>query len=251
MHAFTAMTKVEFLLFTRNPTSVFMALLLPSLLLLMQAFVIPGTMQPLGGPDSATATLRPIDFFIPVSVAVALASVAITNYPSSIGAYRETGVLRRLGVTPVGAPRVLLAQWVISAFVLGLSILIAVAVARFAFNAVPPKNLGLVVLVVTAGMITMMAVGSLIAAVAASAQVAYGLGLLVFMASMFTAGMWTPGPLMPDGIRAISSATPMGAMTQALTSSWYGGSTSLGPFLVMLLWAVPAGLLSLKIFRWK
>lgn len=250
MRAFAAMTKVEFLLFARNPTSVFMALLLPSLLLLMQAFVIPGTMQPLDGPDSTNPTLRPIDFFVPVSVAVALASVAITNYPSSIGAYRETGVLRRLGVTPVGAPRVLLAQWVISAFVLGLSVLIAGIVSRLAFNAVPPKNLGLVVLVVAVGMITMMAVGSLIAAVAASAQVAYGLGLLVFMVSMFTAGMWTPGPLMPDGIRAISSATPMGAMTQALTSSWYEGAASLGPFFVMLLWAVPAGLLSLRIFRW-
>lgn len=250
MRAFAALTKVETLLFLRNPTSVFMALLLPSLLLLLQAFVIPGTMEPIGGTDPALAMLRPMDFFVPVSVAVALASVAITNYPSSVGAYREAGVLRRLGVTPIGAHRVLFAQWAVSGLSLGSALLIALFLARFAFDAVSPRNVGMAVLVIFMGTITMMALGSLIAAVAASAQIAYGLGLLVFMACMFTAGMWTPGPLMSDAIRTISSVTPMGAMTQALTDAWYSGAVSVAPFIVMILWTLPTGALALKVFKW-
>lgn len=251
MRALTALTRVETLLFLRNPTSVFMALLLPTLLLLLQAYVIPGTMEPLAGTGGAAAALRPIDFFVPVSIAVAMASVAITNYPSSIGAYREAGVLRRLNVTPVGSHRVLFAQWLVSGLSLVVAIVVALVLARFAFGTALPQNIGAAVLVVVVGIIAMMAVGSLIAAVAASAQVAYGLGLLVFMVSLFTAGMWTPGPLMPDGIRTVSAFTPLGAMTQALTDAWFAGTVSITPFLVMILWALPAGALAIRIFKWS
>lgn len=246
MRALGAMTRVEALLFLRNPTAVFMALLLPSLLLALQAFVIPGTLTPI--PDAGG--LRAIDFFVPVAVAVALTSVAITNYPSAIGAYRESGVLRRLGVTPVGAPRVLVAQWAVSLVTLALAIIVALMLARVAFRALLPAQPGMAVLVVVVGAIAMMAIGSVIAAVAASAQIAYGLGLLVFMACIFTAGMWTPGPLMSDAVRSISAASPLGAMTQALTQAWYGGEVSPLAFVVMLAWAVPAGLLALKVFKW-
>lgn len=246
MRALGAMTRVEALLFLRNPTAVFMALLLPSLLLALQAFVIPGTLTPIPGADG----LRSIDFFVPVAVAVAMTSVAITNYPSAIGAYRESGVLRRLGVTPVGAHRVLVAQWVVSIVTLALAILVALMLARVGFRAVLPEQPGMAALVMVVGAVAIMAIGSVIAAIAASAQIAYGLGMLVFMACIFTAGMWTPGPLMPDAIRTVSAASPLGAMTQALTAAWYGGEVSPMAFVVMLLWAVPAGFLALKVFKW-
>lgn len=250
MRAFAALTRVEILLFLRNPTAVFMALLLPSLLLLLQAYVIPGTMDPLEGLVDGAAALRPIDYLVPVSAAVAVASVAITNYPGAIGGYREIGVLRRLGTTPVGAHRVLFAQWALSGLALATALLIAFALSRLAFDAAPPRNPGMVGLVVLAGILTMMAFGSLIAAVASSAQVAYGIGLLVFIASMATAGMWTPGPLMPDALRTVSALTPTGAMTQALTDAWYAGTVSGVPFLVMAGWALLTGALAVKVFRW-
>ncbi|MCR2783526.1 MULTISPECIES: ABC transporter permease [unclassified Microbacterium] len=181
MRVLSALTRVEALMFLRNPMSVFMALLLPSLLLMLQAFVIPGTLEPIGG-GGALEEFRPIDFFVPVSAAVAIASVAITNYPAAVGAYREAGVLRRLGVTPVGAHRVLLAQWAVSGVTLGAALVIAFALAALTFGAVPPANPVLAVLVIVSGAIAMMAVGSVIAAVAGSAQIAYGLGFLVFIA---------------------------------------------------------------------
>ncbi|QEW04330.1 hypothetical protein [Microbacterium lushaniae] len=77
-----------------------------------------------------------------------------------------------------------------------------------------------------------------------------GLGLLVVMACMFTLGMWTPGPLMPEPIRVVSALTPMGAITQALTGAWYSGSGSLTPFLVMALWALITAVGAVKVFRW-
>ena len=244
-----ALTRVETLLFLRNPTSIFMALL-PALLLLLQAYVIPGTRNPIGGSDPAFAALRPIDFFVPVAVSVAMTSIAITNYPSSVGSYRETGILRRLGVTPVGAHRVLLAQWAVSGLSLASAVALTLIVAWLAIGTTTPRNPVVAVITVVVGTIAMMSLGSVIAAIAPSAQAAYGLGLLVFMAAMFTAGVWTPGPLMPDAIRTFSAYTPMGAMTQALTDAWYTGTASLTPFIVMTGWALLTSVFAVRVFRW-
>ncbi|QEW01935.1 ABC transporter permease [Microbacterium lushaniae] len=246
MRATRALTKVEFLLFLRNPTSVFMALLLPSLLLLLQGYVIGGTLEPAGASGQ-----RAIDYFLPIAIAIAVTSVAITNYPSAVGAYRESGVLRRLAATPVGAHRVLLAQWLVAVATLLASILVASTLARLAFDARAPRSAPLAVAVVLLGAVAMMAVGSVIAAVAASAQIAYGMGFLVFVACLFTAGVWTPGPMMPEPIRTVSSFTPVGAMTQALTDAWYAGTATWSPFLVMAAWAVVAGVVALRVFKWR
>lgn len=251
MSALTTLTVTEARLFIRNPTSVFMALLLPSLLLLMQGFVIPGTLEPVGGDDPALAGLRAIDFFVPISITVALVSVAVTNYPSAIGGYRESGVLRRLDVTPVGSHRVLFAQWMVSAASFLIAITVTFVLARVAFGAVGPRNVVLVAVLIALGTLTMMSVGSLIAATAPNAQVAYGVGMLVFMACMFTAGMWTPGPMMAPGVQRVTGFTPLGAMTQALTSAWYQGTSELAPFVVMSVWAVLCAAISVKAFRWR
>ncbi|MCC9205136.1 ABC transporter permease [Arthrobacter sp. zg-Y769] len=251
MRALGALTRTEATLYLRNPLSVFMALVLPSAILLLQGFVIPGTRVPMGGTDPVYAALRPIDLLVPLSIAVALSSVAVTNYPSAISGYRESGVLRRLGVTPVGAHRILFAQWIVSAVSLAVAVTVTVLLARIAFDSLMPDSLPLTVVVLIFGVGAMMAVGSLIAAVAGTAQNAYGIGFLVFMVCMFTAGLWTPGPLMPEGVRQVAGFTPLGAMTQALTAAWYGGSVTAAPFLVMLGWTVPCAAVAAKVFRWK
>ncbi|MCQ2001195.1 ABC transporter permease [Arthrobacter zhaoxinii] len=245
------MTRTEAALYLRNPLSVFMALVLPSAILLLQGFVIPGTRAPLGGTDPVYAALRPIDLLVPLSIAVALASVAVTNYPSAISGYRESGVLRRLGVTPVGAHRILFAQWIVSAVSLAVAVTVTVLLARVAFSSRMPGSGTLVVLVLLFGAAAMMAVGSLIAALAGTAQNAYAIGFLVFMVCMFSAGLWTPGPLMPEGVRQVAAFTPLGAMTQALTAAWYGGAVTVAPFAVMLGWTVSCAVVAARVFRWK
>ena len=251
MRALGALTQAETKLYLRNPVSIFMALVLPSAILLLQGFIIPGTRTPLGGTDPLYADLRPIDLLVPLAVAVALSSVAVTNYPSAIGGYRETGVLRRLGATPVGAHRILFSQWIVSGVSLAVAVALAVLLARLAFGSLMPESVPLVGLVLISGAAAMMAVGSLIAAVAGTAQTAYGIGFLVFMVCMFTAGLWTPGPMMPEGIRQVAAFTPLGAMTQALTAAWYAGSVTAWPFLVMAAWTVSCALVAAKVFRWR
>ncbi len=251
MNGLGALVRTEAVLFLRNPTSVFMATVLPAALLMLQAFVIPGTMNPIPGVGEGDSSLRMIDLFVPIAVVIALTSVSITNYPSTIGSYRESGVLRRLDVTPVGARRILLAQWIISAASMCASVILTALLAGLAFAASAPRNIPAAVAVICFGAVALMALGSLIASRAPNAQTAYGLGLFVFMGSLFAAGVWTPGPLMDETLKQAVSFTPSGALTQALTSAWYEGTVEIQPFLVMFAWALLCGFISLRMFRWR
>ena len=95
---------------------------------------------------------------------------------STIAAYCETGVLRRLDVTPIGPRRVLSARWLGSAASLGVAIVVTGILAWVAFDAVAPRSVAFAFLAMLVGTIAMMAVGSLIAASAGTAQIAMELG---------------------------------------------------------------------------
>jgi ABC-2 type transport system permease protein len=251
MNALTALIRSEATLLTRNPTAIFMALLFPTALLLLQGLVIPGTSETLGGADPNFANLRAIDLFIPIALTVVLGSVTLTNFPAAIGGYREKGVLRRLATTPVGPQRVLIAQVVISGLSLVMGAAIAVVAALLLLDAQPPQSAALVIGIFALAAVTMLALGSVIAARARNAQNANGIGMLIFFGCLFTAGVWTPGPLMAEPLREISGYTPLGAASQSLTAAWYGHPVELVQIAVMVAWAIPLLVLAVKTFRWR
>lgn len=251
MNALTALIRSEATLLARNPTAVFMAFLFPTALLLLQGLVVPGTNEAIGGEEPDFAKLRAIDLFIPIALTVSLGSVTLTNFPSAIGGYREKGVLRRLATTPVGPHRVLIAQVVISGLSLVMGAAIAVLAAMALLDAQPPRSALLVIGIFSLAAIQMLSLGSLIAARASTAQNANGIGMLIFFACLFTAGVWTPGPMMAEPLRQISGFTPLGAASQSLTAAWYGHPVSLVQLVVMVAWTIPLLVLAMRTFRWR
>lgn len=252
MNVLAKLTRTEGMLLLRNPTGLFMALGFPAILLLVYGFVIPGTRLPIpDNEDPLYAGLRMIDLIVPVSLTVVIGSVALTNLPAAIGAYRDQGVLRRLGTTPVGPHRLLAAQLIINLVSLVAGALVAMVAAGVALGARLPHSPLLVVIsfILSAG--ALLALGGLIAARAKDAQRANGIGMLIFTASLFTAGLWTPGPLMAEPLRLISSLTPLGAASQAISAGWYGGPTPFRQLAVLLAWTVPLILIAGRTFRWR
>lgn len=252
MNALNTLTRVEATLLLRNPNALFMALAFPSALLLVQGFVIPGTREPVTGiSDPLFEGLRVIDLFVPVALTVVLGSVALTNFPSAMGGYRELGVLRRLGSTPVGPHRVLGAQLIISAVSLLAGAAAAAGVAMVFLGAQAPRSVPLVVLAFCMAAVAMMSLGAIVAARASSAQNANGIGMLIFIASLFSAGVWTPGPLMNETLRQIAGFTPLGAASQALSAAWYGQPFPWNQLAVLIAWIVPCAFLAYRMFRWR
>jgi len=252
MSALHTLTRTEATLLLRNPNALFMGLAFPAALLLMQGFVIPGTREPVTGIDDPLFDgLRVIDLFVPIALTAALGSVALTNFPTAMSGYREQGVLRRLGSTPVGPHRILASQLIVSSVSLAGGACVAVSAAMLLLGARGPQSVLLVVVTFCLSALAMLPLGSIIAARASSAQSANGIGMLVFIASLFTAGAWTPGPLMSEPVRQVAGFTPLGAASQSLSAAWYGHPFPGLQLLVLIAWAVPCAVIAYRTFRWR
>lgn len=97
----------------------------------------------------------------------------------------------------------------------------------------------------------MFGVGLLIAARARKASTASGMGMLLYFPLLFLAGMWTPGPLMPETARQIATYTPAGALSQTLSTSWFGGDFPALQLIVMGAWALLLYPAATRVFRWS
>ena len=97
----------------------------------------------------------------------------------------------------------------------------------------------------------LLGAGLLIAALAPTGRVARGIGVLLFYAMMFFAGLMLPIPNMPAILQHISHATPLGAAVPALTAATQGSFPAALQLLTMAGWAVAFGLAAASFFRWE
>ncbi|KGM13863.1 ABC transporter permease [Cellulomonas bogoriensis] len=250
MTALRALTLSEGRLYLRDSGTVFFALVFPTLLLVLMGLVLPGMDEPLTDAPGYEG-LRPIDLYVPVVLALAICTTSLTTFPAVFGGYREKGVLRRLATTPLPASRLLVAQVSVNV----LALLVAVVAALVAMAAVlgltAPQQPGLVVLAFALGITHMTALGCVLAALVPTAASGNGLGMLLYFPLLFLAGVWTPGPTMPDTLATVGSYLPLGAAAQAMSEGWFGDGVPVTQLLVMVGWTLVLGPVAARVFRWR
>ena len=145
-----------------------------------------------------------------------LATLGLNGVPMVIGQYRERGILRRLGVTPVRPLTLLVAKMTVWAASAILSVALVIAVVRIAFHVPAPAAPGWFALSVLLGIGSVFALGMLAAAAAPTARSAAGLGWLLFFPNMFLAGIYFPTEDMSSTMRQIGNFTPLGSALHAV-----------------------------------
>ena len=121
MHAMVAQTRNELVLSLRQGEQLLVSMGIPVLVLLFlsQVDILP------------TGTERPIDFLAPAVLGLAVMSSSMVSLGIGTGFERHYGVLKRLGATPLGRPRLLAAKIasVVATEVVQLAMLSGVALA--------------------------------------------------------------------------------------------------------------------------
>jgi ABC-2 type transport system permease protein len=245
MNGFGKLALVEGRLFLREKAALIGVFGLPVALVLGFG-LIPGFSDPQKGLSDQIGT----EYIAALGVAIVLASLGLTGVPMVIGQYRERGVLRRLGVTPVRPLTLLLADLTVWAAAAVLSVALVVAVVRFAFHVPAPAESGWFILSILLGIASLFAVGMLAAAVAPTARSSAGIGWLLFFPNMFLAGVYFPTEEMSATMRQVGNFTPLGSALHAVRDSWMGIEPRPEYLVIMAAWALVAAAQAARFFRW-
>jgi len=198
-----------------------------------------------------TGTARPIDFLTPAVLALAVMSSAMVSLGIGTGFERYYGVLKRLGSTPLGRPRLIGAKIgaVFATEVLQFAILIA---AGFALGWNPssggwaPALLAAVVGTAAFAGLGLTLAGTLSGPVNLAA--CNGLYLLL----LATGGMMVPFDKLPDGLKAVSALFPAAALSDVMIGSLTPGEhVHTGSWFVLLAWGIALPAIAARFFRWN
>jgi ABC-2 type transport system permease protein len=233
-----AQLRLELALLARNGESLLLTLGIPVLLLVFFANV---DVLPIEG--------EPIAFLAPGVLALAVLSTSLVNLAIATSFEREYGVLKRLGATPLGRPRLLVAK-ILSILVVEVVQVAVLWALALALGWDPSPRIAVVAAVVLgtaacAGLGLCLA-GSLKALVTLAA--ANGLYLVLLLLS----GMVIPLDELPGPARAVARALPSGALAEAVRGTLSAGGQVPGrAWAVLVGWAVASPLLAMRLFRWE
>jgi ABC-2 type transport system permease protein len=238
VRALVAHLRLELALLARNGESLLLTLGIPVLLL---AFFANVDVLPIDG--------EPIDFLAPGVLALAIVSTSMVNLAIATGFEREYGVLKRLGATPLGRPRLLAAKTLSILVVEAVQIAVLWLVA-LALGWDPSLDVAFLLAVVL-GTVACAGLG-LVMAGALKALVVLAAANGLYLVLLLLSGMVIPLDELPGPVQALSKALPSTALADAVRGTLTAGVSVPGrAWVVLALWAVATPLAATRWFRWE
>ena len=232
--------RAELQLTLRNGEQLLLTLGIPVLLLVFFSLV---DVLPTGTKD-------PVDFLAPGVLALAVMSTSMVSLGIGTGFERSYHVLKRLGVTPLGRPRLILAKIGAVAVVelIQFAVLVPVAYA-LGWRPSSPNWLAAVGAVLL-GTMAFAGVGLTLAGrLRGELNLAAQNGL--YLVLLLLGGMVIPFAKLPSAIRVVAHALPSGALADVLHDMLGGTGTQPGTsWAVLAVWAVVGPALAASTFRW-
>lgn len=240
MSALTAQTRAEITLTLRRGESLLLILGIPVLLL---AFFSLVDVLPKGDFRHS------VDYLTPGVLALAVMSTAMVQLAIGTAFERQYGVLKRLGATPLGRPRLLAAKTasIVAVEVVQIVLLLALALV-LGWDA--HVRVGVVAAVVL-GTIAFSGLGLLMAGrLRGEVTLAAANGL--YLVLLLVGGMVVPLSELPGALRWVAELLPSGALVQALVGTMSdGGGVPTKAWIVLAVWAVGSPLVAARTFRWE
>jgi ABC-2 type transport system permease protein len=240
----TAQTRAEIYMTLRRGETLLLTLGIPVVFLLFFSKV----------SVVSTPTPTPADFFVPGILSLAVMSTAMVSLGIATGFERGYGVLKRLGSTPLGRPRLLGAKIVtiVAVELLQAAVLLPIGLG-LGWNpggdgaTAVPGALGAMLL----GSSAFAGIGLLMAGtLRAEVNLAAANGLYLIL--LLLGGMIVPLSKLPSGLASIARLLPAAALSTALHATLgTGHPVPAESWAVLAVWAVTAPLAAALTFRWE
>ena len=241
MSVLLAQLKSELRVIARNGEQLLVIIGIPTILLVFfsQVDVLPR------GDQNA------VDFLLPGILALAVMSTAMVSLGIATGFERSYGVLKRLGATPLGTQRLVLAKSLAVVLVEVVQLLVLIGVGlilgwRGDLGAVAP-----VVGAVLLGTLAFAGIGlTLAGTLRGEVNLAAQNGL--YLVLLLIGGIMFPLDSLPNWLQVPAQFLPSSALADvmrgALTETSLNGGTA---WIVLAVWALVAPATAAKLFRWQ
>ena len=245
MRPLAAQLRAEVTMLFTNGETLFLTLGIPVLFLLFFSgvHVLP------------TGTQHPVDFLVPGILALAVMSTAMTALGIGTGFERGYGVLKRLGATPLGRPRLLAAKIIA---IIGVELLQAVVLVTVGYalgwspgGSTAGARVGVAIGAMVLGTVAFGGIGLLLAG-ALKPLVNLAVVNTLFVMLLLLGGMLIPLAKLPTWLADVAKVLPASALADALHAALGQGSAVTGrDWLVLGLWGVAAPVAAGLTFRWE
>jgi len=236
-----AQSALELKMLLRNGEQLLLTLVIPALLLVVGATV------DIGDIDAGT---RRIDAVTPGVLALAVMSIAFTGQAIATGFERRYGVLKRLGSTPLPRWGLLAAKALAVLAVEALQVVILGGTALL-LGWHPHGNPAAAVVLLVAGTAAFTALALLMAGTLRAEATLAGANL-VWVLLLLAGGVVVPLSDYPSGAARVFELLPLAALSEGLRAVLeHGDALALKDVAVLLAWAVGAGALAARFFRWE
>ena len=245
MRPLAAQLRAEVTMIFSNGETLFLTLGIPVVFLLFfsAVHVLP------------TGTPHPVDFLVPGILALAVMSTSMTALSIGTGFERGYGVLKRLGSTPLGRPRLLAAKIlaVLAVEVLQAAVLVG-AGYLLGWNPGGPGSGALVGEALAAMVLGTLAFGGAGLILAGILKPLVNLAVVnaLFVVLLLLGGMLIPLAKLPHWLAELSRLLPAAALADALHGTLgHGVPVTARDWVVLAVWAVVAPFAAAVTFRWE
>ncbi len=246
MRPLVAQLRAEVTMIFTNGETLFLTLGIPVVFLLFfsTVHVLP------------TGTPHPVDFLVPGILALAVMATSMTALSIGTGFERGYGVLKRLGATPLGRPRLLAAKIlaVLAVELLQAGVLVAIGYLM-GWNPGGPGGAGALVgealVAMVLGTVAFGGIGLLLAG-ALKPLVNLAVVNALFVVLLLLGGMLIPLAKLPTWLADVSKVLPAAALSEALHGTLgHASPVAARDWVVLAVWAVAAPVAAALTFRWE
>lgn len=236
--------RAEMQILRRNGEQLLLTLVIPVGLLVFFSMV---DVLPSGDPQVFPEA---VDFLTPGIAALAVMSSAMVSLGIATGFERGYHVLKRLGVTPLGRPRWLLAKVATILTVQMIQMFVLLAVALVLGWRPDSARWPLALAAIGAGTSAFAGLGLALAG-RLRAEINLALQNALFLVLLLLGGMVIPFEDLPGPLAATARLLPSGALADVLRDALVGGADQPATsWIVLGAWAVAAPLVAIVAFRW-
>ncbi|MFE6983441.1 ABC transporter permease [Streptomyces griseus] len=211
-----ALARAELILLIRNRSAIFVALVLP----IVMIFSIRASLEQI---DLAGTGLSVAGAALTGGIGIVLVQVVYMNLVTGYVTRREELVLKRLRTGEVTDREILISTALPSVALAVIQSVLLVVAGAIAFDLSAPKRPELFLLGLLAGFVMMSALAAATSAATRTVQTSQITTLPLFFVSLFASGIFVPLDVFPEKLAAVFELLPLTGVMTLVRHGWLGG----------------------------